>query len=170
MNHFPIEIDLDSDLVELLWSMHRSHADDYMQWTNVLPLPGKVFEKPNTTKDNLNVLILREPLPKQLKLLAKKFPVKPNKMALFYLSPNAVISPHTDSESYGRNTAVVFPLTTPFVPTIVYENGVRHYTNYPNAYAFSTQIKHGVENGDHERLALQLWFKENCDELKNLMV
>lgn len=166
MNHFQVDIVMRPSVVQLLWSIHHARLDEYNKFTVGEDNPNALeSEIPEST---LDVLVL-EPH-KELNELAEKFPVRPTKMALFHLAPNAVIVPHVDADWYGRNTAVVFPLSSPFAPTIVYEDGNPSYTNYPDAYAFSTQAMHGVENNEHERLSLQLWFKENCDELKTLMV
>lgn len=165
--HFRVDINLCPSLVQLLWSIHHDRFDEYNK--HVASTVGDNYNSPlesSNSSSNLNVLVLKPH--EQLTLLAEKFPVKPTRMALFYLAPNAVVEPHVDADWYGRNTAVVFPLSKPFAPTIMYEDDVPTYTDYPNAYAFSTQSVHGVENNEHERLSLQLWFKENCDELKDL--
>lgn len=155
MNHFQVDIVLRPSVVKLLWSIHHARFDEYNR-----------LNVPNSPDSTLDVLVLSQN--EELELLAEKFPVRPTKMALFHLAPNAVIAPHKDADWYGRNTAVVFPLSNSFAPTIIYEDGNQSYTNYPDAYAFSTQAVHGVENNEHERLSLQLWFKENCEELYDL--
>lgn len=154
MNHFQVDIVLRPSVVKLLWSIHHARLDEY----NKLNVPN--------SSSSLDVLVL--PQNEELELISEKFPVRPTRIALFHLAPNAVIAPHTDADWYGRNTAVVFPLSNSFTPTIIYEDGNQSYTNYPDAYAFSTQAVHGVENNEHERLSLQLWFKENCEELYDL--
>ena len=160
MEHFEVDITLHPNLVDLLWSTHRQRIDDYHKHT-----VGEDYT-------NLDILILDSN--EALDTLANKFPVRPTRMSLMYVAPNAVIVPHVDGKDYGRNTAVVFPLVQVgkcFAPTTLYkvENDSHSHLDYDNAYAFSTQVMHGVENNENERLALQLWFEEDCDTLKNLM-
>ena len=160
MEHFEVDITLHRNLVEHLWSIHNQRTDDYIKHTV------------NEDYTNLDILILDPNEYYALEALADTFPVKPTRMSLMYVAPNAVIVPHVDGKDYGRNTAVVFPLVKDgksFAPTSIYKDANASHLQYDNAYAFSTQVMHGVENNENERLALQVWFEEDCSTLKKMM-
>lgn len=158
MDHFNIDVTLHPNLIDLLWSKHRQHKAEYIKHT-----VGEDYT-------NLDILILESD--EAIDTVVNQFPVKPTRKSLMYIAPNATVVPHVDGTEYGRNSVVCFPLPKAgekFAPTSLYKDENASHLHYDNAYAFSTQAMHGVENNENERLSLQLWFEEDIATLYKLI-
>ncbi len=163
MNHFVIDAKLTEDQKETLGHLAKKHEQEFH------------LHKDKTGIDytHLDIMILNDnPVADKV---AEQFSVKPNRVSLMRVAPNATIVPHVDGKDYQRLSAIVFPILPvmeDFTPTSFYHagNGNKKYSHSSECYAFDTQQMHGVENNDNYRLSLQLWYDMSLTELKKMII
>jgi len=151
MNHFIIDAKLTLDQQEALVQYARRHATEFH------------MHSVGVDYTNLDIMLLIDnPTASQV---IEQFSIKPTHISLMRVAPNATIVPHVDGKDYQRLSVVVFPILPSgkkFAPTSFYKdaNDSHSYSDSPdvNCYAFSTEVLHGVENTEHDRFSLQLWY------------
>ena len=105
--------------------------------------------------------------------IVSKFAIKPRVSAITLIEPHIKVVPHKDPPRLGRISTIIFPIAPE--PSENYAPCNRMFGQYPNedevpfphmdCYIFDTQTRHSVNNNEHRRLNLQLWYMEPYDEL-----
>jgi len=159
MNHFIIDAKLTLDQQEALVQYARRHATEFH------------MHSVGVDYTNLDIMLLIDnPTASQV---IEQFSIKPTHISLMRVAPNATIVPHVDGKDYQRLSVVVFPILPSgkkFAPTSFYKDANDSYSYSSECYAFDTQQMHGVENNDHHRLSLQLWYDIPLTDLKNMKI
>ena len=151
MNYFVIDARLTEKQAGALIAVSRQRSSEFHQHNNGIDYT------------HLDILLMEDD--HTVNEIVEMFAVKPTAASLMRVPANARIVPHVDGKNYPRKTAVVFPLREvgkKFAPTSFYKdaNDSHSYSDSPdvNCYAFSTEVLHGVENTEHDRFSLQLWY------------
>lgn len=94
--------------------------------------------------------------------------VTPCKISVVTHEPHKYTVPHIDSYKYAnsRRSVIIFPITPNsdhYAPTQFNPGGIK--VPYSDSYLFNTDVEHFVENNEHWRINLQLWFNETFEEI-----
>lgn len=97
--------------------------------------------------------------------------VTPSKITVITHEPYKYTYPHIDSyKDQFRRCVIMFPFTPEkehYVPTQVNPGGIK--VPYSDSLLFNTEVEHFVENNEHWRINLQLWFNETFEEIYPLV-
>lgn len=105
-------------------------------------------------------------LPREYQEVSDLFIFKPQMMSLLKVEPNKLVDWHTDAQTLGRQTVVIFPLTDDYALCSTEEGDIP----YMDCYAFNTQLKHKVQNNNQTRISLQLFYDMPIEELYRVHV
>lgn len=149
MNYFNIDLKLSNQLKSVLIKEALESNNYYYH---------------RSTKSNLYTNL--DFLPRPSDEVDQIFCIKPNTMSLLKIDPNKLVDWHTDAKTMGRQTVVIFPLTSNYAPCTTEEGDIPHM----DCYAFNTQLKHKVQNNNQTRISLQLFYDMPIEELYRIHV
>lgn len=98
--------------------------------------------------------------------------VTPYNISVVTHAPDEASHPHVDSykQEISRHCTIIFPLTPQkehYAPTLINPGAIS--VPYSDSYLLNTDVEHYVENNEHWRINLQLWFNETFDEIAELV-
>lgn len=98
--------------------------------------------------------------------------VTPINFSVVTHAPGEACLPHVDSykQEINRHCTIIFPLTPQkenYAPTLINPGAIA--VPYSDSYLLNTDVEHYVENNEHWRINLQLWFTETFDEIAELV-
>jgi|SRR5210317_489796 len=142
--------------------LSNQHTADYYQH----------FSSGNNDYTNLEILFLnKDQHVDSISDLVQKIGLEPSAISIMRCKENKVISAHTDSEKFNRNTVIAFPLTPEknhYAP--VYFPDDDQYIPYSHSYMFTTQQTHQLSNNNNLRLNLQIWYTESIHAMQKLLI
>ena len=144
MYYFKIDLQLSEEIKQSLVEEALS-SDDYYYHSSTK----------SNTYTNLDFL------PREYKDIRSMFQLQPGIMSLLKIDPNKLVDWHTDTKTMGRQTVVIFPLTSNYSPCTIEEGDIP----YMDCYAFNTQLKHKVQNNTETRISLQLFYDIPIEQL-----